>query len=461
MRDTSHITFFDTDCILVEEENCISIIPKVKDDIKKIRPHFDDQNFILNYTGIIGYNSIAFIERMQFAMDHTIKLFPKYIINRCHVNSYIGFEVTGDVIDDFFSPSSYFLNRKKSGKNADVDFIYHSENADEWLIDFEDTSILIVLSFGDILRKGVASDLKLHPKLTVKFDCTTDIQYVYRVYSMIVRFLRIIRYDTKCGKLQIELIGGEQDKPFHNGNLHDFSSEQTLVYIGRHKVEYGWYKPYIQRFLQFAADNPNYSFYHYPCEGVRYRGSHYSAVDYINIFSAFEAECHANKDLYENVDDRKIQDIRDIIVAQFEDYPKNMLSEEEMNFLENARNRILQLGTQFGQTMKLVNAYQVLHEALDNSIENIFFLPEFRLKGPLQIEDLKKIARVLAEQRGKVAHGGFFWTFSDVDAQKIHFLEIITYAQMLKRMGLDDADIEGVIGAVFGCNYVLSQKEKH
>ena len=48
-----------------------------------------------------------------------------------------------------------------------------------------------------------------------------------------------------------------------------------------------------------------------------------------------------------------------------------------------------------------------------------------------------------------------------MDAQKIHFLEIITYAQLLKRVGLEDTDIERIVGAVFGCNYVLFQEQYH
>lgn len=51
--------------------------------------------------------------------------------------------------------------------------------------------------------------------------------------------------------------------------------------------------------------------------------------------------------------------------------------------------------------------------------------------------------------------------FSDVDAQKIRFLEILTYSQLLKRIRLEDPDIERVIGALFGCNYVLFQEKHH
>lgn len=92
------------------------------------------------------------------------------------------------------------------------------------------------------------------------------------------------------------------------------------------------------------------------------------------------------------------------------------LETQEINFLNNAKDRILQLGTQFGQPKKIINAYEVLHNALDGSIENIFYSPEFRLKGPLREKNLKEIANFLTEKRGAIAHGRFSSMFSDTDA---------------------------------------------
>ena len=45
MTDTGYVSFFETDCIYIEENDCISIIPKDKDDIKKIRQNFNKQRF--------------------------------------------------------------------------------------------------------------------------------------------------------------------------------------------------------------------------------------------------------------------------------------------------------------------------------------------------------------------------------------------------------------------------------
>lgn len=458
MRETGQITLWDIDCVFIVDDNSIIVIPKNLDDIQKINSHFEDTDFVINYHSI-GGNATSLIERMEYGINHAIKLYPRYTINRYHKNLFSGFELMGEAVDDFFSPSRYFFNRSKEGANNNVDFIYHNEVADKWTVIFENNPITVTLSYGDILRRGIASDLMLHPKLTIDFDKTTDTQYVYRVYSFIVRFLKIVRYDTKCGKLNVELFYKEQEKMSYNGYLHDFCINPRQFSNALHELEYGCYKPYIERFLQFAADNPKYTFYHFPSQGLRYRGRHYSAVDFLNIFAAFESECHAVQNLYENVDTTIIQPIKDSLIECLDKYDTTSLCKEELDFLSNARNNLLKQGTEFGQRKKLKNAYIILQKALENSIENIFFLPTFRCKGTLTSNNLNKVVEFLVGQRGAIAHGNFSGIFSDSDAQKIHFLEILTYAQLLKRIGLNDKDIERVIGIVFGCNYTVFQEK--
>lgn len=43
--------------------------------------------------------------------------------------------------------------------------------------------------------------------------------------------------------------------------------------------------------------------------------------------------------------------------------------------------------------------------------------------------------------------------YNDKQAQMIRFLEVLSYAQMLKRATLCDKDIEIIIGLVFQCNF--------
>lgn len=455
MKDYSFITFWNIDWILIEECDELILIPKNEDDGIKFDKYFNERDFKIRYNDSIGFQNIAVIERFHKEINNSIKLFPKYMFAQCHTDNFCGFEITGDAIDQFFSPSSYFFHQRKSKRRVNSDLLYDNEIAAKWTVNFENQEITIVLIYGEILYRGKASDLMLHPKLKISFSETEDIEFIYRVYLFIVRFLKIVRYDIYCGKLNIDLYCEYKGVISHDGNLVDFQNSNQQCNKNYISIDYIKYKPYIQHFLQFAANNPNFTFFHYPKDGIRFLGRDYSAIDYMNIFAAFESECQSVKSIYEKVDTTKIQNIKSELMIFFERNKSNNLKSEEKEFLENAKNRIKQLGTQFSQRKKIVNAYQVLRGAIDSSIKNIFYLPEFRIDGALQIKELKIIAEWLTNQRGTVAHGGFIGSFSDLDAQKIRFLEILTYSQMLKRVGLDDKDIERVIGAVFGCNSVL------
>lgn len=454
MKDTGHITQWGVDCIFVEENNTISILPKDINEFEKLRSHLNDENFLFTYCGVIGHKSTAFIECVRFGLMHDIKFIPKYIIDHCHSDYFAGFDIIGDVIDNFFSPARYFYDRRKSEQDSKVDFIYGNEVAEEWTITFENKPLKISLSYGDILKFGTASDLKLHPKLRIEFERTTDTEFVFRVYLMIKRFFKVICYDTALGNFHVELFDND-NKLSYNGRFRDFTAVPEQYTKKYHEIEYGNFKPYIKKYLQFVADEPSYTFYHYPYNGGRFRGTDYTEIDFINIFSAFESECHSNSTLYEDVDTSKIQNIKGAVLEKISSIERGGLEQEELDFLGNATNRISQLGTQYGQSKKIINAYNILHKAIDSSIKRILWRLPAKFEGHLQDADIKSISNFLASKRGKIAHGGPYGMFSDSEAQKIRFLEILTYCMLLKRIGLSDNDIERVIGVVFGCNFIV------
>ena len=450
-----HICFHGTDSILVEEDDSLFIVPKTKEDIIKLRPHFLDQDFMLDFDNGFNSKSFAFIERVQLEPGYHIRLYPQYLIRDSFNSKYTHFEITGDAIDDFFSPSQYFCLCAKKDGNSDFECLYHSVNVDEWVFKFEGNRIKVSLSFGDILQRGVASDLKLHARLTIRFSRTSDIQFIYRLYSLIIRFIKIVRFDVNCGSFCVELYDEIKGNRSYNGRLYDYSLRNVKFNRSMLDMDYTRYKPYIQRFLQFAADNPDYSFNHYPTDGARFLGRDYSSLDFISIFSAFEKECSANPKLFEKNDTSDMDCVREKLLNLIDGNDSLVRNDDEKAFVDQAKDRIKQLGTQYGQKQKIINAYQVMKKSLDNSIEYIFILPEFRRRGHLADEDINKIAKTLSEQRGKIAHGSDFDGFSDLDARRIKFLEILTYAMMLKRLGLDDPDIERIIGVVFSCNYIV------
>ncbi|WP_027630693.1 hypothetical protein [Ruminiclostridium cellobioparum] len=95
----------------------------------------------------------------------------------------------------------------------------------------------------------------------------------------------------------------------------------------------------------------------------------------------------------------------------------------------------------------------MLNNALNNSIDNLLW----RLKRKNPKSDITKLvsiaASLLTNLRGKIAHGESSAVQSDEDVECIRFLDVLAYAQTLKRAKITDVDIELIIGAVYKCNF--------
>ena len=450
MKRFGTLTIWDEKCSYSVQDNDVYLIPIDDNLIKKFRKHYNDKNFLLVWEECFETNYL-YVKRIEYSIDGTIKLYPKYTINKHSDTKINGFELTGEIIDDFFNPVRYFYDKRNDKTINLVNYLYDSDVADNWKINVENKEINIELIYGDLLNKGIFSDLMLHPRLRIKFEQTVDVEYIYKIYLIFVRFFKLITYNKSIGNINVNLFS---EKNSYIGNMIDFT--YTYQYIKEYRdLHYIVFKQYIQNYLQFASCNDNYSFNHFPVNQIRFFGRDYTQNDFINIFSAFEEECKMESEIYLNVDIKKIKKVKSDFLAFIDNYSKLNLENEEIKFIEDARNRISQLGTQFGQKRKIINAYNILSSILCNSIENIFYLPEFRLKGPISDDDIEEIALKLSSKRGMVAHESNSNSFSDIDAQKIRFLEIIVYCQLLKRMGLKEDDVERVIGVIFSCNYIV------
>ena len=84
--------------------------------------------------------------------------------------------------------------------------------------------------------------------------------------------------------------------------------------------------------------------------------------------------------------------------------------------------------------------------------------PMMQLRSTRSFMSRQRLRMIL---RVSMSHGDSTSSFSDEDAQLIRFFEILIYSQTLKRIGFSDSDIERIIGALFGCNYVLVQEKYH
>lgn len=458
MMTTGYLELFGIHCVYIEDEEGLVIVPKDKSRMPELAKHVFDTGFSVQFEEMSDNNCTAFIERMEFIGDSAYRLVPSYIIKAINENPFSFFEMKGDAIDDFFRPARYFYCRAKAGNRDFGNLIYGNEIADSWSITFEEKQVQITLSYGDILRHGTASDLMLHPQLKVEFPETTNLPFIYRLHTVIIRFLQFVRYEVNCGNIRTKLYGKPSGELFNVGRIIDKHSRQPKfnAYIG--EADYTSYRQYMGGILQFAANNPKLYMHHFPKEAQRYFPWDYSPLVFTSLFGAFESECHADKKNYECVDDSGIVALRTQMLKQLKQVQINKDNPEEKQFLDNACGRLSQLGTQFGQKKKIAHAFEVLSPALNSSIENIFIFPEMRYKAPLTSEQIDTIAGAIAALRGTIVHGDFSGEFTEVQGKLLRFFEILIYAQMLKRACVDYEGIELIVGAVFHCNHVLINK---
>ena len=94
-----------------------------------------------------------------------------------------------------------------------------------------------------------------------------------------------------------------------------------------------------------------------------------------------------------------------------------------------------------------------MHKAFISSGKYLFVRNRIGSENGFTEKEIAQIASCLVKLRAQVSHEYSLSSFDDLQAEYIHFLEILVYAQMMKRARIDDAGIELLMGIVFHCNY--------
>lgn len=459
MENYSYYTFHGVPCVLIEREDKITLIPCNKDDHKLLAKYMQDSKFLIKYAGNHYQYSHAFINTLIFNSE-SIDLYPDYIIHSISPN-FCAMVITGPAVDDFFSPSAYYFNKYSQGIRDFGNVVYKNEVADEWAINFKNNRLKLGLSYGNILSRGIASDLMLHPKLKIEFEETDDPIIIYDIYKAIKRFFHFILYRSNCGNFDIELFGTIDGKYSSIGRLFDSHLSKDIYDKQIGNICYSYYKEYISSLLQFVFNDPLLYLKHLPIYGIRNWEKDDIELLLTQLFTAFENECHKRRTLYENADDSKIQKVKNDLLASINNVMSNQSSytNEEKQFISDAKQRITQLGTQFGQKTKIVNAYKILSSSIESSIPDILYRhKEFRTATELTEEQINCIAKQLTQLRGSIVHGEEHNKFSLSDCQLIHFFEVLIYAQMLFRANIPLSDIKLIIRSTILLRFDLFDK---
>lgn len=445
MKSMGYTKFKNIDCVFYEESDAIRLIPVNHNE--KIVKFINERDLVLTYNRNIN-KCTAFIKRADMCFDDSIRLVPKYIFETIgEIKSIHGFSIVGDAIDDFFNPTNYFSRKKINGETIG-NVIYEREIVDCWKIKLEENFLTISLSYGEILKSGRRSDLMLHPKLNINFqNNTSDLEFIYRAYKVVVMFIQLVRYDLDIGWYSMTLV---DERGFECGKFYELDNPHMRSCVG-HQMELNYitYKPFIGRLFQFVANNQTLSLNHLPQATLRANLDDYEPMICVSIFGAFEDECRENKEAYIKSNIVDVKNIRMRLMTEVNKILKSAQTKDEKHYIGKVISRIGTTDTSVGLKRKIVNAYHTLFPAIQSSVPNIFYLYSNEKKDSFSIE---KIADNLSELRGTIAHGEFNRKFTAEEIHMVYFLEVLVYSQLLKRARLQDAEIELILGIVFNCN---------
>lgn len=450
MYSCGYVLFDGIDCVYTEDKDGIRLIPTKEESIRKLSTHYNDHDFTFYYTDGVEKNCIAHIDRIEMDAGHFIRLIPNYVIKLSNASPISSMRITGASIDEIFHPAGYYYTKHEAGIENTVDLAYGIEVADKWEITVDGKTVEVSLLYGGILHQGIASDMMLHPQLHATFQPTADSKFLFKLYSTITRFLQLTQYNCNFGECKVYLRGTEPD--LNSGYLFDWAhiGVNRLFY---NEIAYRYIKPYIGSLLQFSADNACISFDFLPNAEYRWKRTDYTPQILTSLFAAFESEYKANKHIYETGPTEDYKTIKQDVIQKIQECSSSNLTDAERQFILQAKSSIQQLGTQTGQVKKIKNVLQTLGIALKTSAIHLFPRQRLGNEDGFTKEEITKIAKEIVGLRALVSHEYSLSSFTDNQAEYVHFLEILVHAQMLKRAGIDDTGIELIIGILFHCNF--------
>lgn len=349
------------------------------------------------------------------------------------------YTLVGDEIDEFFSPIDYFFNEKRNGSYIPSDLLYSSTTVSTYTFMLETKVVQVSLEYGDALSMGIRSDLKIHPRLNVKFDTTSDTLFIYKTLRVIINFMQFVRRQKHYNFRRIELYGNINNKMQHVGFLYESIYDVRQIPHSHCDASFRLYGENISSLLQIIADEPSFPLAHLPIHD--YESYDYNSQRFAAIFSAFEYECSCDKDMYEkNVNHDLYMDIKNKIIDYISEL--SIHNEFEQDFQNWAKERIGQLGSQLGQQRKITNAYENLSKYFAHSIKQLIW----------QSNSVKECANKLASVRGKILHNEMDKELTDDEIECIRFLDILQFVMVLKRAGMSVQSVEFIIGEIYHCN---------
>ena len=441
IKDIGYLDFYGEKCVYIQEDMNYVLVPV--NEGANIQRHFMEENYLLTYSSRIDKHCIVSVKRQIGSSLNSIYLSLNYIYKSLKDEIVNGFVMVGNEIDEFFSPLEHYFRLKRQDKYQSSDLLYGQDVVAQYHFTCENIPVQIDLVYGNVLRDGIRTDLTIHPQLIVTFEGTKNTDFIFHVYSTIVRFLQVVHRKTSYNLKNLQLFQNTESGISFVGFMFDSLYNRDYRASSRIDASFIYYGKKIGKLLSIIAAEDAFPIKHLSSIGNNVY--EYSAERLGAVSAAFEYE-YGKSSTYPQKSNLSCPEGKQSIL----DYIDQLQSEEPdiEQFKELAKNNIRNLGTQPGLKTKILNACNANVPALESSLS--FLLARHK--------SVEKAATCFVNLRGKVLHKETGYIFNDSETESIRFVEIVQYVMLLKRAEYTDQEIELLLGPLYYCNDVYMKR---
>ncbi len=345
--------------------------------------------------------------------------------------------IYSDSLTKYVEIPSYYFKRNQNGEkllSTTDDILYNFDRINTFSFKYKEETINGNIEVGNILRRGIASDLKLKSRLFLSFTPTANTDFIIELYEGLYKVLQFLCYEKEIVFNHIELVGEHNGKRSILGELYTPKKDTEVKYRIEHSP-YQLIENQLGVFFEKILSDKNLYTKHLPRNNEMFSSD---VIRFLNIFSAFENEFNKLPKETRKKNTSKYDSIRASVIDELKKMYVPNISENDREFIDQAVQKIRELGKAYGERQKLSLSFNLHYDDLKSSFDRWY----------IKKDDIVIMSNKLCDLRNKVVHDNFDGNIDDHSTRiYVSMLERLTYAMMLKRYGI--TEIEEIVLAIF------------
>lgn len=251
--------------------------------------------------------------------------------------------IYSDSLTKYVEIPSYYFKRDQNGEkllSTTDDILYNFDRINTFSFKHKTETISGNIEIGNILRDGIASDLKLKSRLLLSFTSTDNTDFIIELCEGLYKILQFLCYEKEIVLNHIELIGDHNGKRSILGELYTPQNDTEIKYRIEHSP-YPLLENQLGVFFEKVLLDKNLYTRHLPRSNELFSSD---VIRFLNIFSAFENEFNKLPKETRKKNTSKYDSIRATVIESLNKMNTPDVSDDDKEFINQAVQKVRELG---------------------------------------------------------------------------------------------------------------------